>query len=450
MPILKIHVLKALVFLTPFIISINLISQEVPKAYFDFQGKYLVSVSDADMVPSAYVDGGLGPIEGKDVLSIIDLAKNPNDYKAVEIEASNSVTGPPSVLAITPDGKYVIIIETRGQRPIIKSNPQIGDLPEGYLITVIDISNAEKPSVKQKLKGFEHPTSISINSEGNLVAVAFKAKNTQNQSPLVFYSFDEGTLSNPRTPKIPNWKLGDNLRHIEFHPTDNTLALLNPSDPSVSFVKVEGLDKTISLVAWGLKVPVEKAPYIVKFTPNGKYVAVNAIYADSDIRDGGLGAPFGSVTLIELDSEKSKKGQVVHLLTSRTGTGVMPEGLTISPNGNYIVTSNLERSSTSISDPKQGFFSSLTLISVDQEKGLLKTQGTFAVDAILPEATIFDNSSKFIAMTAFDHFNPSKKGGSILFWRIVTDHYNPDRIELVRTNYEVPVTRGAHTIGIVR
>ncbi|KKL46449.1 hypothetical protein LCGC14_2345430, partial [marine sediment metagenome] len=41
MPILKIHVLKALVFLTPFIISINLISQEVPKAYFDFQGKYL-------------------------------------------------------------------------------------------------------------------------------------------------------------------------------------------------------------------------------------------------------------------------------------------------------------------------------------------------------------------------------------------------------------------------
>ena len=446
----KIHLLKALILLTPFLISIDVVSQEVPKDYFDFQGRYLISVSDADMVPSAYVDGGLGPIEGNDVLSIIDLAKSPNDYKAVEIEASNSVTGPPSVLAISPDGNYVLVIETRGQRPEGKPNPQIGDLPEGYLITVIDISNAEKPNVKQRLKGFEHPTSISINSKGNLVAVAFKPKNINDQSPLVLYTFDKGQLSNPRTPAIPDWKLGDNLRHVEFHPTDNTLALLNASDPSVSFIKVESSDKNISLISWGRKVPVEKAPYIVKFTPNGRYVAVNAIYADSDIKDGGFVAPFGSVSLIELNIKKSKDGQPIHLLTSRTDTGVMPEGLTISPDGNYIVTSNLERSSTSIKDPKLGFFSSLTLISIDQEKGLLKTQGTFAVDAILPEAAIFDNSSKFVAMTAFDHFDPSKKGGSIIFWRIITDHYNPDRIELVRTNYEVPVTRGAHTIGIVR
>ena len=37
----------------------------------DFQGKYLVAISDADMLSSVYVDGRLGPREGKDALSVI-------------------------------------------------------------------------------------------------------------------------------------------------------------------------------------------------------------------------------------------------------------------------------------------------------------------------------------------------------------------------------------------
>jgi len=438
----------------PAIVSLCLVSTvmaQTPSAtYFDFQGQYLVSVSDADMVASAYVDGSLGPVEGTDALSIIDLNQNPNDYKAVEITTSNSVTGPPSVLAITPDGHYAIVIETRGQRPINKDNPQISDLPEGNSITVIDLKNPKKPILSQKIKGFNHPTSISINATGTVVAIAFRPLEILKQSPLVLYTFSNGKLSNPVTPEIPNWKLGDNLRHVEFHPITNVIAFLNASDPSIAFAKAETSKGSIELLPYGKKVPVEKAPYVAKFTPNGKYIAINAIYADGDIIDGGLGAPYGSVSLVALDSKRDRNGDPVHLLSARATTGVMPEGLTISPNGAYIVTSNLERSSTAIEDPKQGFFSSLTLISLDQENGRLKTEGTFAVDAVLPEATIFDNSSKFLAMTAFDHYDPSKKGGSIVFWRIVKDFYNPDRIELVRTNYEVPVTRGAHTIGIIR
>ena len=40
-------------------------------APMDFQGRYLVSISDADMVASAYVNGFLGPREGHDALSVI-------------------------------------------------------------------------------------------------------------------------------------------------------------------------------------------------------------------------------------------------------------------------------------------------------------------------------------------------------------------------------------------
>lgn len=34
-------------------------------APFDFQGRYLISVSDADMLASAYVDGRLGLLKGE-------------------------------------------------------------------------------------------------------------------------------------------------------------------------------------------------------------------------------------------------------------------------------------------------------------------------------------------------------------------------------------------------
>lgn len=75
------------------------------KPVFDFKGRYIVSVSDADMVASAYLDGHLGDIEGKDALSIIRLDKPVNELKAAAIEASNSVTGPPSSVAVSPNGR---------------------------------------------------------------------------------------------------------------------------------------------------------------------------------------------------------------------------------------------------------------------------------------------------------------------------------------------------------
>ena len=43
----------------------------------DFKGRLLISVSDADMVASAYSDGDLGPVDGEDALSVIPLGKPP-------------------------------------------------------------------------------------------------------------------------------------------------------------------------------------------------------------------------------------------------------------------------------------------------------------------------------------------------------------------------------------
>jgi hypothetical protein len=75
---------------------------------------------------------------------------------------------------------------------------------------------------------------------------------------------------------------------------------------------------------------------------------------------------------------------------------------------------------------------------------------TYADDGILPEAVAFDNSSRFVAATTFDHYDGRSPGRSIDFWRIAGDHADPGRIEFVKTSCSVPVTRGAHSIAIVR
>ena len=43
-----------------------------------------------------------------------------------------------------------------------------------------------------------------------------------------------------------------------------------------------------------------------------------------------------------------------------------------------------------------------------------------------------------------------RANGSIDFWRIETDPFHSERIELVKTRYSIPVTRGAHSMTIVR
>ena len=251
------------------------------RANFHFTGRYLVSVSDADMLPSAYIDGKLGPVAGQDALSLIRLDRPVGDLKAVEVGVSNSVTGPPSVVGVSPDGRYAL---------------------------------------------------------------------------------------------------------------------------------------------------------------------TNAMYYGADI--SGTNSVPASVLAVRLAADTAARP--VHQIADRVLSGVLSEGLAISPDGRWLATTNLEQSSFPLDSPRQGFFASVTLIRFDPQPGLLERVGTYAFDGLLPESVVFDNTSRFLAVTTFAHSDPGRPGGSIDFWRITGDSADPKRTELVRTNYSVPVTRGGHTLVIVR
>ncbi len=406
---------------------------------FDFQGRLLVSASDADMVPSAYIDGKLGPVDGADALSVIRLDRRGQGLSAVEIPVSNSVTGPPASVVATPDGRYALVIETRGPRPKDMARTTLKDLLPGRAITVVSLADPDHPRVVQRLRTFEHPLSISLDAAGSLAAVTFSPKGAGRTIPLAFYRFRYGRLSAPRTPKIPGWTAGSSLIDAAFHPKENILALLDETTPSLRFVRVTESGGPVHLSRWGRPVAVEKSPFLVRFTPNGRYAVVN-----------GTKTPRGSVLSIRLAATAQGGRSARHKIVSRATTGFIPEGLNVSPNGRWVITTNLEHSYEPLGSSKQGFFSSLTLLRLNPETGHLSRVGDFAFDGMLPETAVFDNSSRFLAVTNYRHFDTKKLGGTIDFWRIASDVTNPKRTELVKLDYSVPVTRGPQSMVVIR
>lgn len=420
-------------------------------APFAFEGRALVAVSDADMLASAYVDGVLGPREGEDALSLIPLGGHPRDMTAASVAVSNSVAGPPVAVAVTPDGRYAIAVETFTPRPDDgRTEHTFADLRQGRTITVIDISDLARPRVVQRLTGLERPDSVSISADGTLVAIAIHPEGDGDQFPLALYRLDRGRLTEtPVTPTVPGWNTGDRLIHAEFHPREPMLALLNETRAELSFARVGTDDGTPTLTPHGNVVRIERSPYVVRFTPDGRHAIANGLYWGPDVQGTWNEAPRGSVVSVRLDAGRADDSSPRHALVSRAQTGVSPEGLAISPDGTMVVTTNLERSYLPYDDPRQTFFSSLTLLRLDPESGGLSRVADFPYDGILPEAAAFDASSRALAVVTYDHFDDRRLGGSVDVWRVARDPLDPSRIELVKTEHSVPVARGAHSLVLI-
>jgi hypothetical protein len=178
-------------------------------APFDFQGRYLISVSDADMLASAYVDGRLGLREGRDALSVIPLGGHVRDLRVYETEASNSVAGPAVVLNVTPDGRYAFVVETLAQRPEGNWEEQtFADFRHGNRIQVFDLVEPTQPTLVQEMSIAERPDSVSVSADGSLIAVAINPGGDGIATPLALIPFSDGRLGQPVYPQVSTLPAG--------------------------------------------------------------------------------------------------------------------------------------------------------------------------------------------------------------------------------------------------
>lgn len=414
----------------------------------DFKGRFLVSAQDADMVASAYVNGLLGPREGRDTLAVIPLEGDPRGWRAQEVFASNSVGGPPAVVDLSPDGRYAVVIETWTERPQTDEVHRFSDLAFGNRLTVVDLSDPASPRTVQEIEGPARPEAVRFSPDGSLLAVSYHPAGGGKDAPLALYRFADGRLGEMVRPEIDGWDTSQRLIDLDWHPAEPILALVDGTGgATLRFARVT---EDLAVEPFGNVVDIERAPFRAIFTPNGKHVVLSGLYWGPDIQGLWTEAPRGSVLTVRMNAETREDGTVRHAFVDRSLTGVSPEGLAVSPDGRWVATTNLERSYLPYDDKRITWYSSITLAALDQETGDLTEVGTFAYDGILPEAAVFDNSSSYLAVANYDHFDDRKEGSSIDFWRLQSDPLDPGNIQLIKTGYTVPVTRGAHSMVIAR
>jgi DNA-binding beta-propeller fold protein YncE len=429
-------------------------AQEVPRnAPMDFKGHALISISDADMLASAYVDGQLGPREGHDVISVIPLVDGVRDIdirslRAYETEVSNSVAGAPSAVATSPDGRYAFVVETFQQAD--PEAQRFSDLSPGTRLTLVDIANPKTPRVLERIEVGKRLETVEINPDGNMLAVGLHPLDGRG---VAFIPFHDGRLGKPNYHLLPGVDKDTRITHVSWHPSGRFISAALSDVGRIVFSKVQQQGDEVSLKPWGGPVLVGKYPFKSIWTPDGKYLLTNNLQWGPDVSGFWTDAPRGSVASVRFadqtttDAQGSKSAQ--HVLTSVAETGVSPEGLTISPDGQLVVTTNLERSFLPYGDRRATWHASLSLLSFDAASGQLRHLVDYPYDGILPEAAVFDNSSRYLAVANFDHFDDTRPGGSIDFWRVDRDPLNPHPL-LVRTAHNVAVTRGPHSIVLAR
>ncbi len=409
----------------------------------------IIALSDADMVASAYADGRLGPPAGTDTMTVLAFdGHHVAPTTTATLPVSNSVTGPPAPMAITPDGRYAITVETRGPRPASGEDVGLANLSKGRRITVVDLHDLAHPRVVQLVDGPPEAETVSINADGSLVALAVATDEHDTATPLWLYRFVDGRLVGGAGVAIPDWKPGHDLRCAIFAPRSSRLALLDATTPSVALFDVTASAGTLALKPWGDPVEVEKFPMIVAFAPDENYLFVNAYYAGDPVPKPPFGFPNGTLTAIRLHAQDDDHGRPVHLVTSHQAVGRGPEGMAVSPDGTLVLSVDMEGSYFPPTDPRRTRYSTLTLFRLNPITGNLDRQGSFPFDGVLPESAVFDRTGKRIAVAVFSQFDDPTAPGWIDFWRVVDDPLDPKITQLVRTHQSISLPRGAMQLSV--
>ena len=403
------------------------------------KGRILVVASDGDMQASAYQGDRLGP-QTPDLLTVIRLDRPLTDARPVSVPVSNSVVGPPSALTLTPDGRYALVAETRG-RNTNGPDAKLAQLPPGRALTVVDLVDPDRPKVVQRLIGRENPLSVSVSPDGGRVAVAYAGG--AGGPPLVLYRLRAGRLEDAQSPGVPGFEAGDALKGAAYHP-GGALALVYAKPPRLAFVRLREVGGRTELTTWGNDVALGPTPFEVRFAADGRFALVN----DMTVPPRGDGR--GMVTSIAVAQAVDPRGAPRHVPVSSARTGIMPEGLAVSPDGRWVVTTNLERTADRVDDPHHGGFATLTLLRLNPVTGRLTRVGDRAFNGIIPEGVVFDDTGRRFAVICFDHARGRPRGRSVDFWTIGADPRHLSRVIATPTRTVIRVPRGAQSLVIAR
>ena len=291
-------------------------------------------------------DGKLVPHPpGNDTVSIIDISNRTKPRIVANLPIINSVVGPPTNLAITPDQSIALVansLDWVADGSSWKSQPD-------NKVYVIDLK-ASPPAQIGVVEVGKQPSGMAINKAGTLALVANRAENSV--SVLAINGKDVkvvDTVSIAAAQGGPNEQVSaiaitpDGKRALAAKFASNKIALLDIDGQKVTYTKYD--------VATGLW------PYNVQITHDGKLGLAG--------NNGASGASDGQVDTVAVIDLEAKPPRVINQVVVGDG----PEGLAVSPASGYAAAIILNGAGNV---PKNAFFhhdkSYVSLLKIDGKK----------------------------------------------------------------------------------
>jgi DNA-binding beta-propeller fold protein YncE len=263
-----------------------------------------------------------------DSVTVVDLGAAPPKVLA-EIQAPASVVGPPSSVAISPDGAFALVSAATKLDP---ADPK-KVVPDNRL-SVIDLK-ASPPAVTATVEAGSGAAGVAINPTGTLALVANRAEGT-----VSVYTIAGSTLT--AAGKIPLGDAKSGPSGIAFTPDGKMALVSRDGDHKISVLTIDGskVEPTKRDINAGLR------PYGLDVSSRGDIAAV-----------ANIGIGTGDIDTVSLIDIKSSSPRVVETIS----VGQTPEGLKISPDGQYVAVTVMNGSNKPKSSP---FFNDNGLVMV--------------------------------------------------------------------------------------
>jgi DNA-binding beta-propeller fold protein YncE len=305
---------------------------------------------------------------GKDTVSVIDIGTDPLAPRILaNLPLMNSIFGPPTNLAITPDQSLALVANSMDW---VKDGEGWKSVPDNKLY-VIDLA-ATPPKLIDTVTVGKQPSGMSINRSGNLALIANR---TDNSVSVLRIAGKTVTL-------IDTVAIGEQVAHVVFTPDGKRALAGKFPNHKVALLEVAGENVTYTKQ----DIPVGLWPYNLDVTPDGKL----AITADN----GNAGAADGhvdTVTVIDLEANPAR-------VIDKVVVGDAPEGFAISPTGKLAVAILLRGTNAATSAWFYNRNATVVALKIDGKK---VTRSNEVEVRGLPEGAVFSDDGRYIYVGNF-------------------------------------------------
>jgi DNA-binding beta-propeller fold protein YncE len=304
---------------------------------------------------------------GKDTVSIVDISKRESPRIVSNLPLTNSVFGPPTNLAITPDGRLAIVANSVNNVPDGAGWKSVPD----NKIYVIDLTTSPASHIATVEVG-KQPSGLDINRAGNLALVTNRADN----------SISVLSIKGKDVKLVDTVPMGEQVAAVAFTPDGKRALAAKFPGHKVALLEVDG--QNVTYKKYDMNVGLW--PYNIAVTPNGK-LAISA-------NNGNAGAADGQAdTVSVIDLEATPPRVIDHVVV---GDG--PEGFVISPTGKIAVAMLLRGSN---SDKKAWFYNRNGSVAVLKINGKKVTKVGEVEVRGLPEGAVFSPDGKYLYVGNF-------------------------------------------------